>query len=316
MTETKRIVNLTVADHDIDARLDKALAARLQDLSRSEIQTLIKADGVRVDGVIVRKPAYRLTPGEVIQISLAEAEPETIDPEPIPLEVIYADDDLAAINKPAGMVVHPAYGNRAGTLVNALLYHWPEVRGVGPEPRFGIVHRLDMDTSGVLVIARNEAALKTLQQQFKQRVTTKHYLALVEGTPDSDAGLIDAPIGRDPNRRKRMAVVRDGKPAQTRYDVLEHFIETTLIRLELLTGRTHQIRVHLQWLGYPIVGDTVYGFRKQRIKMKRLFLHASELEIDQPTTGERLTFRAPLPEHLEDVLTKLRRNKPDVWEDA
>ena len=316
MSEVKRTISITVAESDIDARLDKVLVAHLVDLSRSEVQALIKAGEVQVDGISVSKPAYRLTPGEAIQISIPEEEPEAIAAEPIPLEVLYVDDDLAAINKPAGMVVHPAYGNRTGTLVNALLYHWPEVHGVGPEPRFGIVHRLDMDTSGVLVIARNATALNALQQQFKQRTAAKRYLALVEGTPESDAGLIDAPIGRDPNQRKRMAVVRDGKPAQTRYDVLEHFAETTLLRLELLTGRTHQIRVHLQWLGYPIVGDTVYGFRKQRIKMKRLFLHASELQLDQPTTGERLTFHAPLPEHLEDVLAKLRRNQPDAWEDA
>jgi len=316
MPETKQTVTLTAADDDVDARLDKVLAAHLPDLSRSEVQALIKAGLVQVDSVTISKPAYRLTPGEAIQVALTEEEAKTIDAEPIALDVLYVDDDLAAINKPAGMVVHPAYGNQTGTLVNALLYHWPEVRGVGPEPRFGIVHRLDMDTSGTLVIARNTAALEVLQRQFKERTTTKRYIALVEGTPESDSGLIDAPIGRDPTRRKQLAVVRDGKPAQTRYDVLEHFAETTLLQLELLTGRTHQIRVHLQWLGYPIVGDTIYGFRKQRIKMKRLFLHASQLQVDQPTTGERLTFHAPLPDHLENVLSKLRRNQPDAWEDA
>ena len=316
MPEAKQIVTITAADNEVDARLDKVLAEHLPDLSRSEVQARIKAGDVKVDAVIVDKPAYRLTPGETVQIAIPEEEPETIDAEPVPLDMLYVDDDLVAIDKPAGMVVHPAYGNQAGTVVNALLYHWPEVREVGPEPRFGIVHRLDMDTSGTLVIARNAAALKALQRQFKQRTTTKRYLALVEGTPESDSGLIDAPIGRDPKQRKRMAVIRDGKPAQTRYDVLEHFSEATLLQLELLTGRTHQIRVHFQWLGYPVVGDMVYGFRKQRIKMKRLFLHASELQVDQPTTGERLTFHAPLPEHLEDILNKLRRNKPDTWEDA
>lgn len=311
-----RRVTISAADEHREGRLDKVLTASVSDLSRSEVQALIKAGEVQVNGVVVTKPAYRLTPGETITVGIPEVESESIDPEPIPLDVLYADADLAAINKPAGMVVHPAYGNRSGTLVNALLYHWPEVRAVGPEPRFGIVHRLDMDTSGAIVIARNPKALKALQRQFKERTTRKRYVALVEGAPESDSGLIDAPIGRDPARRKRMAVTRDGKEAQTRYDVLEHFQETTLLSLELYTGRTHQIRVHLQWLGHPVVGDTVYGFRRQRIKMKRLFLHAAELHVDQPRTGERLAFHAPLPEHLEDLLVKLRRNLPDTWEEA
>jgi 23S rRNA pseudouridine1911/1915/1917 synthase len=301
---------------DADAggeRLDKFVASAIHTLSRSEVQRLIDDGAVRVNGA-VEKPAYRVEPGDRIAVNLPDRAPPSVEAEAIPLDVLYEDDDLVAVNKPAGMVVHPAHGNREGTLVNAALYHWPQLRDAGPEvERAGVVHRLDKDTSGVIVMAKTAEALSALQAQFKSRDVYKRYVALVEGIPGSSRGIIDAPVGRDPDRRKRMAVVPDGKTAQTRYDLVEDLGTHALLDVEPQTGRTHQIRVHLAWLGHPIVGDRLYGFRRQRIKMKRLFLHAAELRITSPSSGERLTFSAPLPASLEDVLAKLRRNLPDAW---
>ncbi len=294
-------------------RLDQFVAASVKDLSRTEAQRLIKDEQVRVNGAPA-KPSYRVGVGDLVTVILPQPEEERVLPEPIPLDVLYEDADLVAINKPAGMVVHPAYGNRTGTLVNAALARWPEMLRVGPQERAGIVHRLDKDTSGAIVMARTRAALRALQKQFAAHTVYKRYYALVEGVPSSSSGVIEAPMGRDPKQRKRMAVVRGGREASTRYDLLEDFGEHALLSVELHTGRTHQIRVHMAWLGYPLVGDDVYGRRKQRIKMSRLFLHAADLHIDSPSTGERLKFNAPLPAALEDVLNKLRRNLGADWD--
>jgi len=300
------IISLTASE--ADQRLDQFLTASIPDLSRSEAQRLIKAGEVLVNDK-PSKPAYRLVVDDQIQVTIPPAEKETIEPENISLDVLYEDNDLVIVNKPAGMVVHPAFGNMSGTLVNAALARWPEMESVGGIERAGIVHRLDKDTSGVIVLAKTPQVLEALQAQFKARTVSKRYLALVEGVPSSSTGLIEAPIGRDPKQRKRMAVVRNGREAATRYNLLEDFDSFSLLELELLTGRTHQIRVHLAWLGHPVVGDSVYGFRKQRIKMKRLFLHAANLQIDSPSNGERLEFEAPLPVGLEDTLAKLRRGQ-------
>lgn len=310
----ERVVQL--ADGETGQRLDLAVVAALQSqpaeagsLSRSEAQRLIKGGQVTVNGQPA-KPAYRLEEGDTVLIRIPIPEPDEVAAETIPLDVLYEDADLVAINKPAGMVVHPAFGNRTGTLVNAALARWPEMRGVGGEGRAGVVHRLDKDTSGVIILARTPAALRALQQQFKTHTVAKRYLALVEGIPSSSSGVIDAPIGRDPRRRKRMAVVRGGRDSVTRYDLLEEFEANSLLAIEPQTGRTHQIRVHLAWLGHPVVGDRVYGFRRQRLRLKHSFLHAASLQVDQPTSGERLTFEAPLPAALEHVLTILRRQQP------
>lgn len=292
-------------------RLDQYLAAAVESLSRTEAQRLIKAGQVTVNGRSA-KAAYRIEPGDSIAITLVMRQPQVIAPEDIPLDVVYEDADLAAVDKPAGMVVHPAYGNVSGTLVNAALARWPEMRRITGEDRAGIVHRLDKDTSGVIVLARTSAALKSLQAQFKARTVAKKYLALADGHPETDAGIIEAPIGRDPRQRKRMAVVKHGRPALTRYEVIEKFEECCLLSVEPATGRTHQIRVHLAWLGHPLVGDEVYGHRKQRIACPRLFLHAAELQVDSPSSGARLTFSAPLPVELEAVLARLRR-ETDSW---
>ncbi len=297
---------ITLTAGEDGQRLDRFIAAAVTALSRTEAQRLIKAGDIRVNDRPAR-PSYRLTAGEVITITLPPPAPAGLLAEDIPLDVLYEDDDLAAVNKPAGMVVHPAHGSESGTLVNAALARWPAMRRISGEERPGVVHRLDKDTSGVIVLGKTPAAIKSLQAQFKARTTLKRYVALVEGHPATGTGRIEAPIARDPAQRKRMAVVPGGRPAVTQFRVRESFDAHSLLEIDLLTGRTHQIRVHLAWLKHPVAGDTVYGFRKPTIPLKgRLFLHAAELEVDSPSSGARLRFEAPLPAELEAVLAALR----------
>ena len=291
-------------------RLDKLIVAHVGDsLSRAQIQTLIKDGKVTVNGSQV-KPGVKLKGGERISIVIPARETsDEVIPEAIPLEVLYEDDDLAVIDKPAGMTVHPGVGNETGTLVSAMLSRWPEIANMNTvEKRAGIVHRLDKDTSGLMVIAKNDVTRRRLMAQFQARTVEKHYIALLERTPQTRTGRIEAPVGRDPNQRKRMAVVRGGKPAITEYTVLDDEFQEdrALVRVYLLTGRTHQIRVHMAFIGCPIVGDAVYGFRKQRLKLKRHFLHAAHLCFDHPRSGERLCFDSPLPPGLLNILEKLR----------
>ncbi|MBN1563295.1 MAG: RluA family pseudouridine synthase [Anaerolineae bacterium] len=303
MSEHYEVVEFTA--ETVGERLDKALAERFEDLSRVQIQALIKEERVSVDGKTV-KASYRIEGGELIQVQIPIPDDDTEpEPEQIPLEVLYEDEQIAVINKPAGMVVHPAYGNQSGTLVNAILARWPQTAEFGEADRAGIVHRLDKETSGVIVIAKTAAALDHLHAQFKDRTVQKRYLALVEGTPDTSDGLIDAPIGRDPNNRKKMAVIRDGRAAVSEFRVLEHYAAHSLLEVFPKTGRTHQIRVHLAFLGHPVVGDRVYGHRKQKIKLKRHFLHATAITLTQPETGETLTVEAALPVGLQNILEKL-----------
>ncbi len=296
---------------DAGERLDKIIVAQMPQLSRTQVQTLVKDGQVTVDDVLV-KPGVKLLGGEVIELALPAEPPTDVLPEAIPLDVLYADDALLVVNKPAGMVVHPAAGVSGGTLVNALLHHYPEIAHMdSAEPgRQGIVHRLDKDTSGVIVVARADDAMQDLFTQFQNRTVDKTYLALLEREPKTPTGRIDVPIGRDPKQRKRMAVVRDGKPAVTEYRVLDSNFHggQALVELKLLTGRTHQIRVHMAYIGAPVVGDQVYGYRKQRtkVKMKRNFLHAAAIAIDHPVTGERLNVAAPLPAGLQNIMDKLR----------
>lgn len=291
-------------------RLDKQIVAELgEHASRAQVQALIKDGQVTVDGEAA-KPGVKLRGGERIAVNLPEREvTEKVVPEAIPLDILYEDEHLAVLNKPAGMTVHPGVGDEKGTLVSALLARYPEIARMGiEEKRVGIVHRLDKDTSGLMVIARTDQARLKLQAQFQARTVEKVYLALVEKLPPTHTGRIEAPIGRDPDQRKRMAVVRGGRPAITDYEVIDQDFREgqALLRVTLHTGRTHQIRVHMGFIGAPIVGDAVYGFRKQRIRMKRHFLHAAELAFDHPVTGQRLRFSAPLPPGLQDVMSKLR----------
>jgi len=292
-------------------RLDKLIVAQVGDsLSRVQIQSLIKDGLVTVDGVAV-KAGVKLKGGEQIRLTIpAREDNDVVKPEIIPLNVLYEDKDIAVIDKPAGMTVHPGVGNESGTLVSALLARWPEIARMNTnEKRAGIVHRLDKDTSGLMVIAKNDVSRRRLMEQFQSRTVEKTYLALLEKMPPTQVGRIEAPIARDPNQRKRMAVVRGGKPAITEYRVIESDFngDQALVRVNLLTGRTHQIRAHMAFIGAPIVGDTVYGFRKQRLKLKRHFLHAAELAFDHPRTGERLRFESPLPPGLRNILEKLRQ---------
>lgn len=292
-------------------RLDKLVAAQVADLSRVQVQAMIKEGLVTVNGEHV-KPGVKLRGGEHIAVTLQPPQDDApLEPELLALNVIYEDDDLAVIDKPAGMVVHPGVGNESGTLAGALLARWPEVQAIGEDGdsrRHGIVHRLDKDTSGLLVIARRSDALHNLMAQFQARTVDKYYLALLERTPKTLTGRIEAPIGRDPRQRKRLAVLKEGKPAVTEFVVLDDNFRDgqALVEFKLLTGRTHQIRVHAMFIGCPVVGDKVYGFRKQRIGLKRNFLHAARLAFDHPTTGERVTFESPLPAVLEQIMAKLR----------
>ncbi len=287
-------------------RLDRLLATRLPDLSRAQLQRLIKSAQVTVNDR-PSKPAYRAEAGDRVTVRLPD-EPETaVRPEAIRLDIVYEDDVLLVVNKPAGMVVHPAAGHTSGTLVNALLAHCPQVADVGGLERAGIVHRLDKDTSGLLVVAKDAATHAELQRQFKHRQVHKTYLALVEGRVQPREGVIEAPVGRDHQDRKRMAVVRSGRPAATHYRVVETFRDFTLLEVHPQTGRTHQIRVHLAWMGYPLVGDRVYGRRKQALLPDRHFLHARQLRFTHPVTGVEVDLIAPLPPELVEVLERLRK---------
>ncbi|MEP7287386.1 MAG: RluA family pseudouridine synthase [Chloroflexota bacterium] len=314
--------NIALQGNDVGQRLDKVvtdhLAIQRVVLSRVKVQQLIKEGHIAVDGK-PGKASYRLEGGEAIAVFVADSVlasdwAATTPAEAMPLDVIYEDETMAAINKPAGMVVHPAVGHTSGTLVNAILGRWPQIAQVGGEGRAGIVHRLDKDTSGVILIAKTEPARLNLMTQFESRNVQKRYLALVEGTPKTPTGEIDAPIGRDPHERKRMAVVRRGREAVTNYRVLEHYAlgdaRYTLVEALPKTGRTHQIRVHLAFIGHPIVGDSVYGRRKVRIGLKRHFLHAESITLTIPSTGKTLTLHAPLPPELQTVLDKLEAYKP------
>lgn len=311
-----RSVELAPTPDEIGERLDKVLTERLAgtlSLSRVKVQQLIREGFVTVNDRS-GKPSYRIEGGEAIVIRLAPeiiAPPDanaSVVPEALPLSVLYDDAAMAAIDKPAGMVVHPAAGHTSGTLVNAILARWPQVAQVGGEGRAGIVHRLDKETSGVILIAKTEAARLALMAQFAAREVHKRYVALIEGLPDTQSGTIDAPIGRDPQRRKRMAVMptrRGGREAVSEYHVIGHCGDFSLLEVLPKTGRTHQIRVHLAFIGHPIVGDTVYGPRKPRLRLGRHFLHAESLRLIAPLSGLPLTVHAPLPAELRAVLERL-----------
>ncbi len=295
-------------------RLDRYVSERLPDLSRAAAQRLIEEGNVRVDGR-ESKPSYRVRSGERVTVRIPPPESATALPEAIPLDIIYEDENVLVVNKPAGMVVHPAAGHAAGTLVNAVLAHSPHI-SVGGVERPGIVHRLDADTSGLIVIAKNDAALHELQAQFKSRGVHKTYLALVEGHITPPRGIIDAPIGRDPKRRQRMAVLPNpgsaaARNAVTVYRTVATLGNYTLVEAEPQTGRTHQIRVHFAFLGYPIVGDVVYGRKKNPLGLARQFLHAWKLSLALPGKG-RADFTAPLAHDLRDVLASLGYKNPGL----
>lgn len=297
--------SLSVRPEQSGARLDAFMAEQSADISRSHWKTLIQDGSVTVNG-LVSKPNHKVKTGDIIEWHLREESPNEVLPEDIPLDILYEDEAVLVLNKPPGLVVHPAAGNESGTLVNALMFHDPVFRTL---ERAGIVHRLDKDTSGVMVVAKSEEAMAELQRQFKARETEKEYLALVWGAPPS-GGRIETLMGRHPVHRQKMAVLKeDGRKAVSNYETLERFAEVSLVRVKIETGRTHQIRVHMAHLGHPIVGDTVYGrARKHNLPMKpeRQMLHAARLAFSHPSSGKRLSFEAPLFEDMRCLLDHLR----------
>jgi len=306
-----------VAAEEAGARLDRYLAARLPELSRTRIQELIEEGLVRVAGVVPKR-SHRVEAGETIEIELVARQPLEALPEALPLEIIYEDEDVLAVNKPAGMVVHPAAGTPRGTLVNALVARFGELSRVGGALRPGIVHRLDKGTSGVLLVARNDRAHAALARQFRERRVEKTYLALVHREIKTDAGRITLPVARDLRRRTRMtarpAARIAGRAAETAWRVLARLDGFTLVELGLRTGRTHQIRVHLAALGHPVVGDTTYGAPRSPLvagrrfpPLGRLFLHAARIRFSQPRTGEPVEVRAPVAPELRAYLDDLAR---------
>jgi 23S rRNA pseudouridine1911/1915/1917 synthase len=288
-------------------RLDKVIAAELGELSRTQVQRLIDDGFVRVDGRVAHKANQRLDGPASVEVRIPPPGPATHQAEHIPLNLIFENDDVLVIDKPAGMVVHPAAGHLGGTLVNAVLGHDPDLQGVGDEQRPGIVHRLDKDTSGLILVAKNDLAHRELQRQFKAREVQKTYLALLDGHPPTAAGRIEAAIGRDVRDRKRMAIVPEarGRQAVTEYQVSRSYAEHALVEAHPLTGRTHQLRLHFAYLKCPIVGDTVYGRRHPSLPLKRHFLHAARLTFALPGSGQPLTLEAPLPPELARVLQRL-----------
>lgn len=298
------------AEEFVGERIDKFLSCRLEEVSRSYIQKLIKEGHVSVNGKPV-KANYKLGAGDEISVEIPEAKEPDILPEDIPLDILYEDQDILVVNKPKGMVVHPAAGHYSGTLVNALMYHCKDsLSGINGVMRPGIVHRIDMDTTGSLLVCKNDEAHRILAEQLKEHTIRREYHAIVYGNIKEDTGTVDAPIGRHPTDRKKMSINhKNGKQAVTHYEVLERFGNFTYIRCRLETGRTHQIRVHMASLHHPLLGDEVYGpySRPPFPGLKGQVLHAKILGIYHPATGEYMEFDAPLPKYFVDLLQKLRR---------
>lgn len=299
---------VTAEAEDAGTRADVFLAAKLG-VSRSNMQKLLE-DGRVKRGEKIIKANYKVRAGEMFVVDIPEPEPIEAVPENIPLDIIYEDDDVVVLNKARGMVVHPAPGNYTGTLVNALLYHCSNLSGINSAIRPGIVHRLDKDTSGIMIVAKNDAAHISLSQQIQSKNAVRTYLAVVRGNIKTDSGTIETQIARDKTDRKKMAVVKEGgRDAITDYEVLERFGKYTLVRCKLRTGRTHQIRVHMEYLGYPLVGDPKYSPMKTPFAIKGQALHSHTLEFTHPRTGERMKFEAPLPEDMHKIITRLHNGQ-------
>lgn len=296
---------LVVDEKNINKRLDLFITDNIEGKSRSYVQGLIDEKNVTVNGK-VKKSNYKLKLNDEIEIEIPEPIELKVEKETIPIDIVYEDNDVIIVNKDKDMVVHPAPGNYTGTLVNALMYHCNDLSGINGVLRPGIVHRIDKDTSGILVIAKNDNSHNELAKQFKDHSITRTYYALVEGKLKSDTGSIDAPIGRHPVDRIKMAVVKDGKRAVTHYEVIEKFNHYTLVKCNLETGRTHQIRVHMAHIGHPLVGDEIYGFKKQKFKLQGQVLHAKDLGFIHPTTKEYVEFSSKLPIYFENLLNNLR----------
>lgn len=290
-------------------RLDKVCSELFPDYSRSQVKALLDDGNITVNGKI-EKAKYKVKEGDVIGLDEPETRELELEPENIPLDIVYEDDDVIVVNKPQGMVVHPAPGHAGHTLVNALLYHCP-LSTINGTFRPGIVHRIDKDTSGLLMVAKNDRAHQSLARQLKEKTNIREYTALVHGHIAEDEGTINAPIGRSPKDRKKQAVVKDGRNAVTHFEVLKRYRDYTLVKCILETGRTHQIRVHMKYIGHPLVGDPLYG-PKKTIRGNGQFLHAGKLGFVHPTTGELMVFTAPLPEIFRKCLETLDKGNQIV----
>jgi 23S rRNA pseudouridine1911/1915/1917 synthase len=305
MREIRKMDNqIEVIVKEEKGRIDKVLNERLTDYSRSQIQQWIKEQYVSIDGKVI-KANYKVSAGDHVLIEIPV--PETLDlvPENMNLEIVYEDEDVVVVNKPQGMVVHPSAGHPNGTLVNGLLYQIKNLSTINDVVRPGIVHRIDKDTSGLLMVAKNDRAHESLAQQLKDKTSLRKYVALVHGEIPHEKGRIEAPIGRSKVNRKMQAVIEGGKSAVTHFEVLKRFEGYTLIELQLETGRTHQIRVHMNYIGYPVAGDPLYG-PKKTLKGNGQFLHAKLLGFEHPTTGENIVFEAPLTEIFKKTLKQLQ----------
>jgi 23S rRNA pseudouridine1911/1915/1917 synthase len=299
-------INFIVEEDSKNVRLDLYLSNKLDNKSRSYIQNLIEEGNVFVNKV-VKKSSYKLLVEDNVEVTIPSPVALNINPENIPLDILYEDSDVIVVNKPQGMVVHPAAGVHEGTLVNALISHCKDLSGINGVTRPGIVHRIDKDTSGVIVIAKNDYSHNKLAQQFKEHSMKRIYLALVEGIVKQDAGTVDASLARHPKERIKIAVVKDGRRAVTHYNVVERYKNNTLIECSLETGRTHQIRVHMAHINHPVVGDPVYGYKKQRFKLNGQMLHAKLLGFIHPTSGEYMEFESKTPNYFENVLSILKK---------
>lgn len=311
MTEPERYTFLTDEESE-STRLDLVLSLQLAEVSRSFVQKLIERGNVLINGTVCTSKKYKVCRGDRIELILPPPKEIEALPEDIPLDIVYEDDDLLVVNKPRGMVVHPAPGNESGTLVNAVLYHCGDsLSSINGQMRPGIVHRIDKDTSGLLVVAKNDAAHRALSRQLAGHTITRRYDALIFDNLKEDTGTVDAPIGRDPFNRLRQAVITDGRHtarrAVTHWEVKERFGRFTLVEARLETGRTHQIRVHMAWIGHPLVGDMVYGPRRQPFNVSGQLLHAGVLGFVHPTSGRYMEFSCGRPEVFESALRSLRK---------
>ena len=301
--------NFVINDEQQSTRIDLVLSLQLQEVSRSFVQKLLEKGAVTVNGKVCDSKKYKVNSGDDIEITVPEPEELKIEAENIPLDIVYEDDDLMVVNKPRGMVVHPAVGNENGTLVNAIMYHCGDrLSSINGVIRPGIVHRIDKDTSGLLMIAKNDMAHESLSQQLAEHSITRRYEALVFNNFNEDEGTVDAPIGRDPKNRLKQAVTsQNSKHAVTHWRVLERFGKYTLVEAKLETGRTHQIRVHMSYIKHPLVGDFVYGPSKQPFSVEGQLLHAKILGFVHPRTRQYMEFERPRPEIFEETLNKIRR---------
>lgn len=304
------IKEFITSNNDIGKRLDVYLTDVFNDKTRSYIQGIIEKKDVKVNNKI-QKSNYRIKEKSIVNVIIQDLEIMRLQPERIELDIVFEDFDVIVVDKPQGMVVHPAAGIQTGTLVNALLNHCTDLSGINGVMRPGIVHRIDKDTSGLLVVAKNDNAHNKLAVQLKDHSMTRVYIALVEGVIKNDSGTINAPLGRHPTQRIKMAVVKEGKESITHYNVLERYSRNTLIECHLETGRTHQIRVHMAYIGFPLVGDPVYGFKKQRFNLKGQMLHARKIGFIHPTTNKYIEFDSIIPEYFQNVLNVLKNELQD-----